>query len=273
MSFDDKLQFTREMAGVFNRRCGHVPAPVISSEIHALWRKHSGNEDPYLDEKKHSNDMALGMYDELKEKVRTSADPVDTALRLAIAGNIIDYGASYPFDFHATIDRVLTTRFAIDHSMQLRHSLAKAKTILYLGDNSGEIVMDKLFIETVGMQNVVFAVRGAPVINDVTIDDARYVGMNKITRVIPNGFDAPSTILEYCSPEFREAFEHADLVISKGQGNFEGLNEITGKEMYFLLMAKCKVVAEALRVPQGSFIIKNSKQNEVSHTSGIDNIQ
>ena len=258
MSFNDKLLFTREMSGVFTRRCGDVPAPVISSEIHALWRKHSGNEDPYLEEKKHSNDIALGLYDELKEKVRMSADPVDTALRLAIAGNIIDYGASYPFDFHATIDRVMSSHFAIDHSKQLREVIAKSKTILYLGDNSGEIVMDKLFIETLGLRNVVFAVRGAPVINDVTMDDARYVGIDKITRVITNGFDAPSTILEYCSPEFRDVFEYADLVISKGQGNFEGLNDKTDKNIFFLLMAKCKVVAETLNVSQGSFVIKNS---------------
>ncbi|HEY9124266.1 MAG TPA: ARMT1-like domain-containing protein, partial [Bacteroidales bacterium] len=162
------------------------------------------------------------------------------------------------YDLHATIDKVLYSHFAIDHSAELKKAIAGAQTILYLGDNNGEIVFDKLFIETVGHPDVYFAVRGAPVINDVTLDDARYVGIDKVAKVISNGYDAPSTIVEHCSDEFRHIFEKADIVISKGQGNLEGLLHRTQKEVYFMLMVKCNVIADALQVNKGDFVVKKN---------------
>lgn len=120
-------------------------------------------------------------------------------------------------------------------------------------------MFDKLFIEAIMHPLLVYAVRGGPIINDATMDDARYCGMDKVADVISNGYDAPSTILEHCSPAFREVFEHADVIISKGQGNFEGLCGKTNKPIFFLLMAKCDVIADALKVQKGSFVIQHTK--------------
>lgn len=144
-------------------------------------------------------------------------------------------------------------------SSELKEALSTAKTVLYLGDNAGEIVLDKLFIETLMHPNLYFAVRGAPVINDATLDDAQYVGIDAVADVISNGYDAPSTIVDRCSPQFQELFNKADVIISKGQGNLEGLLEKTDKQVYFLLMVKCDVIAEALGVKKGDFVVRKQK--------------
>jgi len=249
-----KQGFTAKMSRLYIEKGNNYSAPAFSRELYVYLRELSGNADPHKASKKKYNDIAMSLFPSLKEKVRASADPFATSLHLAVAGNIIDLGAHDDFDIHLAIEQVLNTGFALDHSAFLKESAAKAETILYLGDNAGEIVFDKLFIETLNHPNVIFAVRGAPVINDITMEDASYVNMNEVARVISNGYDAPSTILEKCSAEFIEVFNRADLIISKGQGNLEGLLEVKDKKIFFMLMAKCNVIAELLKVRKGDFI-------------------
>lgn len=213
--------------------------------------------DPFAEEKANSNHIALELYKQWKPKVLSSINPFNLALRLAIAGNIMDYGANSIFDIHETIKAVLKTSFAIDHSTLLKTRISKAKRILYLGDNAGEIVFDKLLIETIMHNEVFYAVKGAPVLNDVTMTDAKEVGMDLVADVISNGFDAPSTVLNNCSKEFLEVYNSADLIISKGQGNFEGLVREKDARIFFLLLAKCDVIAEMLNVKKGSLVVFN----------------
>ncbi len=253
---EDKKRFACDMFGLFNEVKHDFSITKVSRELHVLLKKYSDNPDPYLEAKKQSNDLVLGMYPELKDLVFQSGNQFETALRLAIAGNIIDYGIGNDFDLQATINKVLNSSFAIDDSFQLKQALSEAKTVLYLGDNCGEIVFDKLFIETIAHPNLIYAVRGAPVINDATLDDAKYIGMDSVAEIISNGYDAPSTILEHCSYEFLEVFNRADVIISKGQGNLEGLLGKTGREVYFLLMVKCEVIADVLKVGKGEFVVR-----------------
>ena len=253
---EEKIQLASEMFGLFSNVKNDLLIPALSRELHLLLKKISNNPDPYKEVKKQSNDLVLGMYPELKTIVFNSVNQFDSALRLAIAGNIIDYGVSNDFDLQGTIDNVLNSDFAIDDSAELKQALLQAKTVLYLGDNCGEMVFDKLFIETIMHPNLTYAVRGEPVINDSTLDDAKYVGMDLVADVISNGYDAPSTILEHCSSEFLEVFNRADVIISKGQGNLEGLLGKTAKEVYFLLMVKCDVIADVLKVKKGDFVVK-----------------
>lgn len=180
-------------------------------------------KDPFAEEKAQSNRLALKLYEQWKPKVLAADNPFDLALRLSIAGNIMDYGANNSFNVHETVDKVLKTSFAIDHSELLRNKIKKARRILFLGDNAGEIVIDKLFIETIMHNEIYYAVKSAPVLNDATIADAKEIGMDLVANVISNGYDAPSTILNKCSKKFLEIYHSADLIISKGQGNFEGL--------------------------------------------------
>jgi len=232
-------------------------SPEIQRILQHKLREMNGVVDPYYKEKQQSNRIAFKLYDEWKPKVLASDNPFDLALHLAIAGNIMDYGVDHVFDVQKTIKKSLHTEFAIDHSAALKQRIAKAKSILYLGDNAGEIVFDKLFIETIMHPNVIFAVKDAPILNDVTFDDAEDVGMNEVADVISNGYDASSTLLDKCSKEFLDVYHSADVIISKGQGNLEGLIDEKDPRIFFLFMVKCEVIAERVGVEKGSLVVFN----------------
>lgn len=231
--------------------------PLIQRELLHKFRDMNGIADPYLKEKKQSNKIALKLYKQWKPKVLTSDNPFSLSLRLAIAGNIMDYGTDQEFDVHETIKKAMIAEFAIDDSALLKQRIKEAKNILYLGDNAGEIVFDKLFLETINHNHVVYAVRGAPVLNDATLKDAREIGVDLVADVISNGFDAPSTVLSQCNSEFLDVYNSADLIISKGQGNLEGLINGHDPRLFFLLMVKCDVIGEALNVKKGSIVVYN----------------
>ncbi|HNW52275.1 MAG TPA: ARMT1-like domain-containing protein [Prolixibacteraceae bacterium] len=256
LTVSEKNSFVRGMALQYSTTYQNFSAPLFSRDLHQVLKIYSRNPDPFVVVKKQSNDLVLGMYPALKKLLQESENPYETALRLAIAGNIIDFAVGDTYDLQATIHNVLYSEFAINHSSELRTALLNAKSVLYLGDNAGEIVFDKLFIETIMHPNLTYVVRGAPVINDATMDDAHYVGMDTVADVISSGYDAPSTIVDKCSDEFQKHFNEADVIISKGQGNLEGLLGKTDKEVYFLLMVKCDVIAEALNVKKGGFVVK-----------------
>ncbi len=258
MDADQKRSFTFEMARLYHQTEDGSLKSAFSRELYASLRKYSGNPDPYKEIKKSSNEFVLGLYPEMKKLVQESGNPFETALRLAISGNIIDYAINDQFDLMATIQKVLNSDFAINHSEALKEAIEKAETVLYLGDNCGEIVFDKLFIETIAHPNLIYAVRGLPVINDATLEDAEFVGLTEICRVISNGYDAPSTLIDFCSDEFLEIYNKADVIISKGQGNLEGLFESPNEHIFFLLMVKCEVVAERLGVIKGGFVVKQN---------------
>lgn len=235
--------------------------PVMTREVHRLIRELTGVEDQYLEIRNRFNSLALQMYPDLKERIETSADPLETAVRLAVVGNIIDFGAN-PTVEHSQIEQAIAQSLTLPLDMeafrQLRNSAAAAKDILYIGDNSGEIVFDRLLIEQLPYQKITFVVRGSPILNDVVMEDARVVGLTDIVDVIDNGSDAPGTILDICSEQFRRRFDEADLLIAKGQGNYETLTGVE-KEIFFLLQPKCAVLARHLDCEVGSLVLVKNK--------------
>jgi len=235
----------------------HQLPPKLGQEMHRVIRQVLDNPDPYYNIKKSFNTLMLTHYDTLKQQIVHAADPFQMALRLSLAGNIIDFGPNHSFDIDKTLKRAESIFLAIDDSEQLQSDLNNASMLLFLADNAGEIVLDRLFLETIHHPNVYIAVRGAPVINDVTLDDASQIGFDGLATIISNGSDAPGTILEDVSSQFRDIFNKADLVISKGQGNYEGLCG-SSKPIYFLLMAKCDHVANHLGVCKGDFVVKKN---------------
>ncbi|OQY08177.1 MAG: hypothetical protein B6I22_01550 [Desulfobacteraceae bacterium 4572_123] len=235
--------------------------PMMARNIHRTIRRYSGNDDPYLQVKQDFNRMALNLYPDLKKRVTQSPDPVSTAVRLAIAGNMIDFGARRDMDQDfvlAGIQNALTCDLVGD-IQAFKNAVNRADRILYLGDNTGEIVFDRLLIETLPSDKIIFAVRGYPVLNDATIEDTKEVGLFNIVKVIDNGSDAPGTILEDCSPEFAEHFNAADFVIAKGQGNYETLSD-ADKRIFFLLQAKCPVIAADIGCEVGRLIVKTNAE-------------
>jgi uncharacterized protein with ATP-grasp and redox domains len=252
---EQKSEFVQKMVQRYQEVQHDFSAPSYSRDLRNIFQTYSSSQDLYKEEKKVSNDLALRLYPDLKQLVLDSEKPLETALRFALAGNVIDFGVHAEYDLEHTIKSVLNTPLAIDNMAELFKRISRADTILYLGDNSGEIVLDKLFIETINHPNVYFAVRGAPVLNDVTVFDAKYVGIDSVAHVISNGGDVPSTVLDLAPPDFVELFERADLIISKGQGNLEGLIDTAIDKIFFLSMIKCDVVADAVGVPKGSFVV------------------
>ena len=235
--------------------------PVIGQQIHRLIRSLVGSTDPYRQLKRRSNQLALQMCEELEISVKTAKDPLETAIRLAIGANIIDLGVKTQIaesDIEKVIKGCLTADFDNKHIEEFRDAANQAAKILYLADNAGEIAFDRLLIEQLPFEKVTLVVKGEPVINDAVMEDAKAVGLTNIVKVIDNGSDGPGTILENCSQAFRNSFENADLIIAKGQGNYETLSDID-KNIFFILKAKCPVIAGDLDCEVGEMILRKSQ--------------
>ena len=232
--------------------------PMLAWRIHHLIKKLTGVQDTYQEIKEFSNKLALKMLPELKEKLNHAEDPLEMAVRLAIAGNIIDFGVTGDLDWRMveeTIQGALSASFDTRGLDLLRKRLGTAKRIVYLTDNAGEIIFDRLVIEQLPLDAVTVVVKAAPIINDAVMEDAKVAGLTELVTVIDNGMDAPGTVLSLCSPEFLKFFENADVVIAKGQGNYESLSDAP-REVFFLLKAKCAMVAKHLHCQVGNFILK-----------------
>jgi uncharacterized protein with ATP-grasp and redox domains len=233
------------------------PPPVMGQAIHRWIRKWSGSDDPYRNIKARSNRLMMALYPRLRGIVLSSRDPLEAAIRLSIAGNVIDFGAfGHPDDMQVdrTLEEALKAPLKGNGLNLFRHAVNDANDILILGDNAGEIVLDRLLIEQMPREKVTYVVRGRPVINDATVEDARAIGLDHIVKVIDNGSDAPGTILGQCLEVFRRRFEVADLVLSKGQGNYESLSDVD-KEIFFLLKVKCPVIADLLGCDVGTAVL------------------
>lgn len=236
--------------------------PVNAIGLYGLISRLSATPDPFADLKQHSNALALGLRPRVEALIGQGGDPLYRAILFAMAGNIIDYGSQQNFDLDHTLDQCLHRRPVIDAYARLRHDLTQARSILYLADNCGELVFDGLLIDRLPRVEVTMAVKAGPIINDATLEDAEACGLSLRCRVITNGTVCPGTPLPRCSREFRERFATADLVISKGQGNFETLSE-EERPVYHLLTVKCPVVADHIaeinerpdRIPVGSSVL------------------
>ena len=230
--------------------------PMLGRALQRMIRESLQDPDPYHQIKQHYNQKMMDLYSSFKEIVERSEDPFDTAMRMAIAGNVIDFGAKYQFDIMDSINRVKESELAIDDSSKLRHDLKHANTLLYIGDNCGEIVFDKLFLETMNVPQKYFVVRESPVINDITLEDAKMTGIDKIATILTTGDDSPGAVWESASKDFRDHFNNADVIISKGQGNLEGLIDVPHNHVYFLLVTKCDLIGEKIGTRKGDFVVK-----------------
>lgn len=235
------------------------PAPDAAQCAYQAVTNITGIADPFAELKRESNDIAMSMVPRLRTLIADSADPLDTALHIAVAGNIIDLGIGHEFDLATDVDTIIQRAFAVDAADELRAELQPGRKILYLGDNAGEIVFDRLLIEyllTTGV-DITFTVKSTPIINDATMDDAKAVGMTDVVPVIETGSGDIGVNWNNVSDEFQQAFDAADLVIAKGHGNFETC-DLRPEDFYFLLKAKCQVVADALGVNDGDIVFKHS---------------
>jgi uncharacterized protein with ATP-grasp and redox domains len=233
--------------------------PETGNYIYKKIREITLNNDPYLKIKKDNINEALALYPRLKQIVLWADDPILTAIRIAIAGNVIDLGVNKEFNIADDIQKILKQDFAVFDYVDFKLQLEKAKSVLYIGDNAGESVFDRILIEEMGKPTT-FVVREVPVINDCTTEDAIASGLDQVSEIISSGSTAPATILSLCNKNFIKKFESADLIISKGQGNYEGLSGVT-QTVFFMLKAKCNVIARDLMVNEDDIVLKGINMN------------
>jgi len=239
--------------------------PEMGRAIYSLVGKISGVKDPFKEIKENSNKFALKLYPKLKQEINNSEDRLLTAVRLSIAGNVIDYGVKNSLNVEEEVNKIFNRDFKNDNEnrktvfryQEFKEILSKVNHVIYLADNAGEVVFDRLLIEELteklGKQ-LIYVVRDKPIINDALIEDAIFCGINKVAKITSSGSNAPGTILKYCSPEFMELYQEAELIISKGQGNYESLSE-EDKSIFFLFKAKCPVIAEDVGCDVGDMVL------------------
>jgi len=239
--------------------------PEMGREIYNLVREMSGVKDPFKEIKENNNRLALKLYPKLKQEVNNSEDRLLTAVRLSIIGNIIDYGAKSSLNVEEEINSLFQGNFTTKNEnsettfkyKKFKEVLNKVNSIVYLADNAGEVVFDRLLIEELVKElgkEVIYVVKDKPIINDALIEDAIFCGINEVAEIISSGSDAPGTLLEYCSEEFIRLFQKAELIISKGQGNYEALSE-EDRPIFFLFRAKCPVIAKHIGCNLGNMVL------------------
>jgi uncharacterized protein with ATP-grasp and redox domains len=254
-SDENKLkQILDETAAMVQTISMQATPAETGAKVYHIVSKVTGVADPYKEIKQQHIRETKAIYPELEKIVAASDDKLLTAIKIAIAGNVIDLGVNKAFDIVRDAKSILEQEFAIFDYDAFKKQLAKSKNILYLGDNVGESVFDILLIKEL-KKPVKYAVRAIPIINDVTREDAIASGIDQVAEIVDSGCKSPGVILSQNTPEFLELFNTADLVISKGQGNFEGLSSCS-RQVFFLLKAKCRIISNHLGVAEGSIILK-----------------
>jgi len=219
---------------------------VLHSKIQKIIKRILPDSDLYREVKEEYNRMALGLVNKLEEIIKNSKNPFEVSLRISLAGNIIDFGPKVDLNkniLQEAIKKSLSQDMDTEKIKLLKEEIDNAKRILFIGDNAGEIVFDKIFIENLPGEKITYAVRGGPALNDATMEDVKMIGMMDSVKVITTGLDMPAAVLSFCSGEFLKEYRISDLVIAKGQGNYEVLCD-EKKKIFFLLKIKCPVVAE-----------------------------
>ncbi len=251
----------RDVLGYLHETNFRRSNPEVIKGTWDIITKHIKNTNPYREIKNYYNREIINIADKVRNIINDSDDKFMAALKIAITANLIDFAASHTFDAKMLFEKINSINeqnMPIDDSKKLFENLKNAKTLLYLGDNCGEIVLDKIFIEYIHKVfpniKVYFGVRGEPIVNDVTIEDADMVKMEEVAEVITNGDGSLGTVIEKTSLVFKDVFYKADVIIAKGQGNYESLSEINRSHIFFLFMAKCNVVASSLNVANLSIV-------------------
>jgi len=234
--------------------------PEIASYVYEKMAQIANKADLYDELKEASTKKALSFVPLLKDKLSTSHNKLLTATKIAVAGNVIDLAAAVEFDLQEELDKIFHTHFAYNDFEQLREKLENSKSVLVIGDNVGEHIFDYMFIETLKelYPNVDYSymVRGNPIINDVTMVEAKEAGFDELCELVDSGVNTPGFTYNRANTHSKELFDGVDIVISKGMGNYECLSPSHRKDICFLLKVKCDVVATSLKKEVGDIVCK-----------------
>lgn len=257
-----QIQILRQILPILSQHDPSAPPPTMARKVFDFLFGSLGEADFYSDVKIDSHDAAMALYPRLKELVHEGEEPFLQALKIAGTGNIMDVTVQEEIDLLQEIHHQLTQPLPRDEVRNFRQLVNRSKYLLYIADNVGETVFDRVLIEELDIP-VKYVVKGGPAMNDATYQDAVNAGIDQVAEIIETGSQTPGTDLEDCSPEFRQLFHESDLVLSKGQANYETLDN-QGKKMYFLLRAKCPIVAEKIGFPVGRLVFARGSGSQVS---------
>ncbi len=248
------------------------PPPRNVVEIYEMIAQTAGTSDPFRKLKAESTTRALELLPRLSTMMEKAPDRLELAVRLAACGNVIDYGVASSYDIERELKQIVDLQFHQWDMDDFISTLDQAEYLLYLGDNAGESVFDIPLIEEIQKKGtrVIYVVRGGPIINDLTMEDAKAAGLHRLCRVVSTGCNAPGIVFDWCGQEFLDLFQKSPLVISKGQGNFETLFMEPGTEqtaLFFIFKVKCPVVSQFLDAPLGSMLFMRNRREEVADES------
>jgi uncharacterized protein with ATP-grasp and redox domains len=255
-----KMEVMEELVKIiFNEFNPKAVSNEVGTKIHRTIKDKTGNEDPYILEKRKGNEIAFKFLPKIKKIIKTN-DKLETYVKAAIVGNIIDFGAlGVDFDIENGIIENMEKEIALNQIPELEKALKSSKNVLYLADNNGEIVFDKLLIEKLNEYDVdvTVALKEKPILNDASVDDAVQIGLDEVAKLVSTGTDSIGIIYGDISEEFREIFKNVDMVISKGLGNYEGLTamELGNKPVFCLLTVKCTPIAKDIGVNLGDNVV------------------
>jgi len=235
--------------------------PEISRGVHAIVKQVTGINDPYHQVKKQANEEAQKQLPQLKKMIDEASDPLLMAVKLSIIGNVVDFGTMNRYNVMDIIENIASHPFDDAGYTLFKKRLEQASTVLFLADNTGEIVFDRLLIEQIHHKNksITYVVKNNPIINDATKTDAEDVGIDEFARIVTGdeetSYSSPGLVLKYASKTFTKLLKESDIVISKGQGNYEALNDLD-REIFFLLMVKCPLVSKSIGIEVGTMVLK-----------------
>ena len=229
----------------------------IAGETNRVLRESLGIEDFYNEEKTANHELALSFLDQLRGLIQEGTDILEQGLKISAAGNVIDIIHNNDYDLWQEVKNTVEGELMGEGLQVFQQRIKEAAHILYLADNVGETIFDRVFIETLDIP-VIYAVKSGPILNDATLEDALAAGIDEVAEIVETGSWAPGTILSQCSAEFRGLFNRSNLVISKGQANYETLDE-QGDKVFFLLRVKCSVLSRQLEAPLGSLVLKQGQ--------------
>ncbi len=237
--------------------------PEVAAAVYEKMAEIAGKVDLYDEVKRLSTQKAETFVPYLEQEVKRSEEPLLTATKIAVAGNVIDLAAEYAFDLNEELGKIFHANFAVNDFSTLESKLSKASNLLYIADNAGEHIFDLIYIKTIlslfPKTKITYMTRGNAIINDVTYEEAKASGFGDVCELINSGVNTPGFVYDRANKKSQKLFDTADLIITKGMGNYECLNDAKRKDLFFLLKVKCNVVARSLNREVGDIICKEAE--------------
>ncbi len=249
-----QIRIIRKILALLEQADDWLTPSEIAGETNRVLRDELCVEDLYLDVKAAGHELAMGYLEDLRILAREGEDPLEQWLKIAAAGNIIDIVHARDYNLWDEVQTTVNQELFTTDLDAFKAALEKASHLLYLADNVGETVFDRVLIENLDLP-VIYAVKSGPILNDATREYAEKAGIDQLAEIVETGSCAPGTVLSQTSEEFQQMFTNAPLVLSKGQANYETVDEL-GDKVFFLLRMKCPVIYERLDAPEGRLVLK-----------------